>query len=78
MMERYSGDQTGSTSVSETCPCFPASSCAIHSPIYKPETRKHIYAEVVRHASCVPQTEALYRVSVLRSHQKRGPPLPLA
>ena len=78
MMERSRSSQTGFTSVSEKCPCFPVSTCAVHSANYKPETGKQIYAEVVRHPSCKPQTEALYRVSLLRSHQKRGPPPPLA
>ncbi len=78
MMERFGGNQTGFTSVFEKCPCFPVSTCAVHSRAYKPETGKQIYAEAVRRPSSAPQTEALYRVSFLRSHQKRGPPSPLA
>lgn len=78
MMERFSGNQAGFTSVSEKCPCSPASTCAVHSPTYKSETGNQVYADVVHHPSCAPQTEALYRASFLASHQKRGPPSPLA
>jgi hypothetical protein len=77
MMERLSGNQKGFTSVSEKCPCLPVSTCAAHSPTYKPEAGSQFYAEVVRHPSCAPQTEARYRISFLGSHQKRGPPAPL-
>lgn len=78
MMERLRGNQTGVTSVSKKCPRFPTNSCAVHPPTYKPEAGKRFYAEVFRHPSCAPQTEALCRVFSLRSHQKRGPPTPLA
>lgn len=76
-MERLSGNQTGFASVAEKCPCFPAGACAVHSPTYKPEAGERFFAEVVRHPAIAPQTEALSRVSFLRSHQKRGPPAPL-
>lgn len=78
MMERLSGNQKGFTSVSEKCPCSPDSTCAVHSPTYKPEAGQHFFAEVVRHPACAPQADAHYRICFLRSHQKRGPPDPLA
>jgi hypothetical protein len=78
MMERRSGQQKGSTCVSEKCPCFPVSTCAAYSSIFKPEAGEQFYADVVRHAAIAPRSEALYRISSLRSHQKRGPPTPLA
>jgi len=75
MMERCGGQQKGFTSVSEKCPCFPVSTCAGQSPIFKPEAEGQFYADVVRHPALAPQSEALCRISSLRSHQKRGPPL---
>jgi hypothetical protein len=78
MMERTAGNQRGFTTITEKCPCGPASACAVHSPTYKPKAREEFYAEVVRHPARAPQTEALYRISFLRSRQKRGPPTPLA
>ena len=78
MVQRLSDNQKAFTSVSEKCPCFPVSTCAVHSPTCKPEAGKQYYAEVVRHPSCGSQTKALCRISLLRSHQKRGPPAPLA
>jgi len=78
MMQRLSGNQPGFTSVSEKCPCVPAVAGAIHSSKYKPEAGEQFYADVVRRPACAAQTEALYRVSFLRSNQKRGPPAPLA
>jgi hypothetical protein len=49
MMERFGGKQTGFTSASEKCPCFPASTCAVHSRAYKPENRN-----TDLHGSCPP------------------------
>jgi len=70
--------QRGFTTVAEKCPCRPSSASAVHSPNFKPEASGLLYAEVVSHPARAPQTEALYRLSLLRSHQKRGPPTPLA
>ena len=78
MMEQRSGNQKGFTSVSEKCPCFPVSTCAVHSPIFKPEAKEEFYAKVARHPACAPLTETLYRISSFSSHQKRGPPTPIA
>jgi hypothetical protein len=77
-MIRNNGNQKGFTTVSEKCPCCLASACAVHSVTYKPESAKLFYAEARRHPAYAPQTEALGRISLLRSHQKRGPPAPLA
>jgi len=33
-----------------------------------------VYAGVVSHPALSPQAESNYRVSLVRSHQKRGPP----
>jgi hypothetical protein len=77
-MERLNGKETGFTSVSEKCPCLPASTCAVHSPTFKPEAGARFYAEAAFHPAYSPQTEVRSRISFLRSHQKRGPPSPLA
>jgi hypothetical protein len=78
MMQQLTGKQKGFTTVTEKCPCPPAIVGAAHSVTYKPEAGQQFYAEVVRHPAIAPQTEALFRISFLRSHQKRGPPAPLA
>jgi hypothetical protein len=76
-MQRPSGNQKGFTAVSEKCPWRPFRGCAASSSIYKREAGEQFYADVVRHPGCAAQTEAHYRISFLRSHQKRGPPDPL-
>ena len=78
MTMQRDGGRKGFTTVSEKCPCCPSSACAAHSATYKPESGRQFLAEGVRHPGVAAQTEALYRVSSLRSHQKRGPPTPLA
>ena len=75
MVEQRSGRQKGFTSVSERCPCFPAAICVVFSPIAKLEAGGQFYADIDRHPVLAPLTEALYRISSLRSHHKRGPPL---
>jgi len=75
MMRGGNPDQPGITSITEKCPCSPFSASVVHSPTFRHDARDEFYAEVRRHPACVPQTEALYRLALLRSHQKRGPPL---
>jgi hypothetical protein len=75
---RQIGSQRGFTTVTAKCPCSPAIACGVHSPNYKPEAAATFYAEAVFHPARAPQTEARFRISSLRSHQKRGPPIPLA
>lgn len=77
-MEQTGGKDTGFTSVSEKCPCVPPSTGAVHAPTYKPAAGAQFYADIVRHPACAAQTEARFRISFLRSHQRRGPPSPLA
>jgi hypothetical protein len=78
MMGQLGGKGKGFTSVSEKCPCEPASTCAVYSPVFKPEAGKPFYTQVVRRPAPAPRTEVLYRIAFLRSHPKRGPPTPLA
>jgi hypothetical protein len=66
--------EPGFTTVTEKCPCSPFSASAAHSQGSSTDAGDEFYAEIRRHPACAPQTEALYRLSLLRSHQKRGPP----
>ena len=77
-MEPAAGDRKGFTSVSEKCPCPPAATFAVHSPVFKPEAGKRFCAQVVTYQARASRTEALRNISFLRSHPKRGPPSPLA
>jgi len=78
MMGQVGGNEKGFTSVSEKCPCGPAGTCAVHVVNYMPAVGQHFYAEAVFHPAYAPQTSARFRISFFRSHQKRGPPSPLA
>jgi len=73
-MQRPGSKETGFASVSEKCPCFPASTCAAHSTKCKAEAHKQFYAYVVSYPARSTRTEAHSRISSLRSHQRRGPP----
>jgi hypothetical protein len=77
-MGQLSGNQKGFTSVTETCPCQPASICAVHSPVFKPEAGSRFYSQAARRTAPAPRTEPQRRIAFLRSHPKRGPPAPLA
>ncbi len=83
MMDRYlKSIDSGTPQIRTTpqhCPFYPHSSSA-------PGVRYHaglapsaaIFAQVVSHPAVHPQTHAVYRLSLDRSRQKRGPPsLPL-
>ena len=76
-METSGSKQAGFTSVHEKCPCLPGSTGALHSVKYLPEAGQRFYVEVFFHPAYSPQTSARSRISLLRSHQKRGPPSPL-
>jgi hypothetical protein len=77
-MGQRAGDQRGFTTVAERCPCCPLNFSSTKTPTYKAEAAGAFYAAIVSHPALAPQTEAYYRISSLRSHQKRGPPTSLA
>jgi hypothetical protein len=77
-MELLSGKRKGFTAVSEKCPCLPASTCAVQSPVFHLKTRQPFEAEVPRRPLRTTQTVALYRLCFFRGNPKRGPPSPLA
>lgn len=56
------------------CPYFPQSAPAPHSPDLYSHPAFTFYAAVVSHPTSHAQTEARSRISLSRSHQKRGPP----
>jgi hypothetical protein len=71
-MMRLGGSQKSFTTVSEKC------TCAVHSSSFVPGTGTRFFAVVVSGPVSAAQAETAYRISLLRSHQKRGPPAPLA
>jgi hypothetical protein len=58
----------------QVCPVFPRGATAPHSNELCSRTAFTFYAAVVSHPTSHSQTEALSRISLIRSHQKRGPP----
>ena len=77
-MGQFGSDQKGFTSVSEKCPCPPASTCAVHSPVFKPEAGRPFRSRVLYHPGPASRTDALRNIAFLLIHPKRGPPSPLA
>jgi len=64
------------TSPVEKCPFFPRHfAVTAHFQAGLPTTSA-VFADVVAHPAFSPQTQAKYRISRARSHQKRGPPSP--
>jgi hypothetical protein len=63
--------------IRQTCPSFgiAAPACA---NLALPKPSAAVFAALLSHPSIQFQTEACYRVSSSRSHQKRGPPLILS
>lgn len=76
--QRPVGTETGIASISAKCPCVPDSTGAVHSAKFTLRASAVFYAEAVANPAYAPQTAARFRVSFLRSHQRRGPPSPLA
>ena len=77
-MERLGGGVPGFRSVSEKCPLFPASTGAVHHSAFKPEAGGRFSDEVVLQPVLAHRILARVKTSFSRSHQKRGPPAPLA
>jgi hypothetical protein len=75
MMGLLAGSQRGFTTVAEKCPRCPLNASSTNSPQYQVESAAAIYVEFVTYPAIAPQSEAVYPISSLRSHQKRGPPL---
>jgi hypothetical protein len=79
MMDRYlKSSDSGTPQIRTTpqhCPFYPHSS---NAPVVRYHARlapsAGIFAQVVSHPAVRPQTHAVYRLSLDRSRQKRGPP----
>jgi len=77
--ERESSSGTAVRTIRYACPYFPATtSVPGHSNTVLPKDSQAIFASLLSHPAVQAQTEARYRVSFSRSHQKRGPPTPLS
>ena len=77
-MEQSGGKEAGFSTVHKKCPCLPQSTGAVHAAEFVHKTGEQFYAEAAFHPAYAPQTDARSRLSLLRGHQKRGPPSPLA
>jgi hypothetical protein len=77
-MRHRLGNQKGLVTITEKCPCCPASASTPASPTYKPEAAAAHHAEAVFLPALAPRTETHPSIEFLRSHPKRGPPTPLA
>jgi hypothetical protein len=75
MDEAASNSGMPAQAIRQTCPSFPV---AIAAPacanLALPRPSAAVFAALLSHPSIQFQTEARYRVSFSRSHQKRGPP----
>ena len=58
----------------EPCPFEPASPVPVHGESFAPGTAAMIFAGLVSHPACRPQTAAIGRIAFARTRQKRGPP----
>ncbi|MGB8260077.1 MAG: hypothetical protein WCE75_06990 [Terracidiphilus sp.] len=64
------------TQLSERCPCRPAANAASNGASWQHETPALLFAGLCRQPLAVERTLALFRISLQRSHLKRGPPSP--
>jgi hypothetical protein len=65
--------------VRATCPYFPSSGpVPVYSGGAEPEASPAIFASLISHPAVQAQSEARYRISLTRTHQKRGPPILLS
>jgi hypothetical protein len=60
--------------VQERCPYFPKNAPSMGGNCCAPPPSISVTSPVFSHPAAKPQTEARYRVSLLRGWQKRGPP----
>ena len=71
--ERSSGSKANA--IQERCPSYPGAATVPAFSLHAvPSPSRAHYAEIVGHSANLPQKHALYRLSLDRSRQKRGPP----
>jgi hypothetical protein len=56
------------------CPYFPTNATAPGGPCWVPSPSRQVTTAVFSHPAAKAQTEAYYRISLIRGSQKRGPP----
>jgi hypothetical protein len=77
--DQNSSSGTVVKAIRHACPSFPgATTLTDHSKTALPKDSQAIFATLLSHPAVQAQTEARYRVSFSRSHQKRGPPTHLS
>jgi hypothetical protein len=74
--QQESSTEPAFRSVRATCPYFPSSGAVpAFSGAAEAEASPAIFAGLVSHPAVHVQSEARYRISFTRTHQKRGPPI---
>jgi hypothetical protein len=72
---RSAGSPNQARQVPQRCAFYPRAVTAPAFPFHgAPAASATQYAQIASHPAIHPQTEALYRLSLDRSRQKRGPP----
>jgi hypothetical protein len=75
MMASQSKTPSGPSLRTGPCPFFPAAKSTPPAPaVTLPGLSQAIFAGILTHPACRPQTEALCRIYYSRTGQKRGPP----
>jgi hypothetical protein len=74
--QRSSSDagKTETARVQESCPYNPTALAAINLPFVSDKIQTAVFAGIVSSSARLTQTEVSLRISIDRSHQKRGPP----
>ena len=78
MLQMDVGTSPAISSAQTMCPHFPKVLAVNSHSQLGLYTSTAVFAGIVSHPALSPQTQSNYRVSLLRSHQKRGPPLSFA
>jgi hypothetical protein len=73
--EHSPGSGLTAHAIQERCPSYPRAATVPVFPFHAaPSPSRSHYAQIASHPASHPQTDALYRLSLDRSRQKRGPP----
>jgi hypothetical protein len=69
-----SGYSSHGAHIGARCPMYPRTAAAVHPASWGEPPAQSVTAGIYEHPTALPQTEARYRTSWIRSRQKRGPP----
>ncbi|MGA9586815.1 MAG: hypothetical protein WBQ95_15880 [Terracidiphilus sp.] len=73
--ERSLGSGSKAHTIYERCPFYPRAAAVPAFPFHAaPSPSRSNFAQIASHPANHPQIDALYRLSLDRSRQKRGPP----